>query len=151
MNANVAANVAGSGVVGVPDDDDDRDFESAVELEEVECVSVERRFLNLQELCRIMRRKVPGTVTNAVDLTEGLFNQVSESSVQLANNAATVTLRSIEIEVVLLSANMKKAHKEIVSSKKELYALSVAAESAAKKHIVGLEKARGERQGGVKA
>lgn len=56
----------------------------------------------------------------------------------------------MKFDVVSISSNLKKAREEAVSTKAELYTLSVAAEFATKKHYVVLAKRRELRQDKVK-
>lgn len=126
--------------------DDDRDFEGAVVLKEVEGVAVKRCFWDLHESCCVKCREVPSTITEAEKLAHELFNQVGGSEAQVANDSAPVTPSGVETEAVSLSTNSEKAHEDAASAKVELDGHFATAEIATKVHNVALEKAREERQ-----
>lgn len=107
----------------VPEKDSDWDFESVVQLDEVERVGVRPHFLGLQESYRVKRGKVPSAFSEAVELADEVVKQVGETGAQDVNDAALVTQSAVETEVMSLSADLKKACLEAVSAKEELDAL----------------------------
>lgn len=150
MSAFVATNVGESRVNDVPDDKDNWNFEGAFGLDEVVRVGVKIKFLDLQESCRVKRRKVPGTVAEAVELANKLVNQVGEFGAQVANDTAPVALASVETKVVPLSDKLKKAREEAVSTKSEIDAPGAAGELDTNEQNVALENAREEGLDDVK-
>lgn len=72
VNVNVASNVDESRTDAMPEDEDDWNLGGAAGLDEVERVCVKRRFRDFQESCHFKRRKVPGTVTEVVELADEL-------------------------------------------------------------------------------
>lgn len=146
MNVNVTNNVRVSFVNGAPADDDDFNFKDAVRLDEVETISVKPRFRYLQESYCVKRQKVPDIVEEAVELADELVRQVGESGIQVANDAALVTLLSVQTEVVSLLAYLKKACEEASSAKVELDVLRSTAELATKEHNVTLAKVQEEQR-----
>lgn len=76
VNAEVAPNVDESRIDAVPKDDDDRNYEGAVGLDEMDRFGVKRRIRDLQKSCRVKLPKVPGTVADAVELADELAKQV---------------------------------------------------------------------------
>lgn len=133
------------------EDKDDWDFEGSRGLDEVERVRVERRFCYLQTSCRIMRRKVPGTVTKEVKLADAFVKQRGESVERSANNSAPVTLPSAGTKVVSISANIKTTLKKAVRGIAELDSLRAAAEVASEEHNVVWAKRREEWQDELEA
>lgn len=136
VNANVVPYVNESLMDAVPKFDDDWGFKGAVGLDEMDRVGVKRHSRDLIRSRRVKCRKVPGTVTEAMELAEKLFKLVSESESQAANNTTPVTQSAVETEIVFFSANLKKACGEENSAKADLDALRVSAESATKEQNV---------------
>lgn len=83
----------------------------------MERAGVKRRLRNFLEICRVKRREVPNAIAKAVKLAEELIKQGIESKAEVANDVAPVKQFAVEFEVVLLSANLKKTHKEAASFK----------------------------------
>lgn len=101
---------------------------------------VKRCFRDLQEYRRIERRKKPSTITEAVDWADELFKKGNKSKEQVANNDAPVTQSAAELEVVPLSAHLKKAREEAVGAEVESDALCAAAELATKEYKVASKR-----------
>lgn len=73
INAKCCGKFRGITYCAVQVDDDEREPEDAVGLDEVDRSGVKRLFRDTQEFCLIEPRKVPGTVTEAVELANELF------------------------------------------------------------------------------
>lgn len=104
------------------------------------------RFRDLQDSCRVKRRKVPDTVAEAMELADEYFKQVGESGTQEAKDAPLVMSFWMEVELLLLWATLQKAREEADSAKSKLDAFRATAKLATKEHNVGSEKVREERQ-----
>lgn len=78
------------------------DFEVAVEPVEVVRIGVKWRFLDLQESCRVRRRKVLDTVAKAVRLVDELVKPGGKRGALVMNIFVPIALLSEGPEVVLL-------------------------------------------------
>lgn len=92
------------------------------------------------------RRKLSSSVAEAVELLEEFLKQSGESKRHVANDTTSVMHTAVESEVVSLSANLERAHKESASAKAELDALCAKADLAAKENNIALAKMREEVQ-----
>lgn len=81
---------------------------------------------------------MPNTVSKKVELAEKLFDLVGEPGAQEAKNVASAVLPSKRLEVLSLSANLKKAREETANSEAEWNALLVVVQLAKGEHKIAL-------------
>lgn len=86
-----------------------------------------------------------------MELADELVNHIGESGAKVANDAAPVTLPSVEAHVVSLSDILEKAREEAVGANTGLKALRAATEFTIVEHNVALAKVQEERQDGLEA
>lgn len=80
------------------DDEDDRDLDGAIDGESVQRVDVKRKFLDMQDECRVKEQRASANVAEVVDLAQELLqsgigvNDVSSWDVLIATDGDVTTL-----------------------------------------------------------
>lgn len=111
LNAKNTTNVEESRVDNMPVGDEDCAFKGAGGLVDIERVGVRGWFQDLQNSCRVKRRKVPDAVAEVVELADKLVQLACGQGAQVVNIVTPEVLPSEGTEFLFLSVSLKNSRR----------------------------------------